>query len=236
MKTIGLIGGMSWESTNSYYALINQGVHNALQKNHSARCLVYSFDFQEIEELQYAGEWDTLRGRLADAGKRLKLAGADFLVVCTNTMHKVVDGLDDEIGIPFLHIAEAVGAAVVERGFTRIGLLGTIFTMEQPFYKDILQNRFGLSVLIPDKEDRVTVNSIIYDELVKGIVKEDSRKRYETIMDKLAVRGAQGIVLACTEIGMLVNADQHVLFDSTILHAREAVKAALSEEKESLSS
>jgi len=227
MRTIGLIGGMSWESTNTYYALINRGVNSALGKNHSAKILLYSFDFQKIEDLQYAGDWLTLKKRIVGAGQILKRAGADLIVLCTNTMHKVADDFEKQVGIPLLHIADAVGKSIDEQGIRKIGLLGTIFTMEEDFYKDILREKYHLTVLVPEKVDREAVNSIIYEELVKGIVRQASRDRYQTIMDELISQGAQGIILGCTEIGLLVTSYKAPLFDSTIIHAKCAVESML---------
>lgn len=227
MKTIGLIGGMSWESTAQYYALINRGTNEALGKNHSAKCLVHSFDFQEIEELQYRGDWETLRARIMDSGRRLKLAGAELIVLCTNTMHKVVDGFESELGVPLLHIAQAVGDAIAKSKLKRVGLLGTSFTMEQDFYKNVLIEEYGLDVLIPRAEDRAVIHRVIYEELVKGIVREDSKHEYYRIMDRLKDAGAQGIILGCTEIGLLIDDYDLPLFDSTTLHAKKAVEVSL---------
>jgi len=218
---------MSWESTNTYYALINRGVNSALGKNHSAKILLYSFDFQKIEDLQYAGDWLTLKKRIVGAGQILKRAGADLIVLCTNTMHKVADDFEKQVGIPLLHIADAVGKSIEEQGIRKIGLLGTIFTMEEDFYKDILREKYHLTVLVPEKVDREAVNSIIYEELVKGIVRQASRDRYQTIMDELISQGAQGIILGCTEIGLLVMSYKAPLFDSTIIHAKCAVESML---------
>ena len=228
MKTLGLIGGMSWESTAEYYALINRGVNAALGKNHSAKIVMESFDFQRIEELQYAGDWVALEREIIEAGKRLKAAGADLVVLCTNTMHKVVGNFEAQAGLPLIHIADAVGQAVKGSGLRTVGLLGTIFTMEQDFYKNVLVRNFGLTVLTPDKPDRDTVNTIIYQELVKGHVRESSRTTYLEIMDRLVADGAEGIILGCTEIGLLVKSARVPLFDSTALHAAEAVSRALS--------
>ena len=227
MRSIGLIGGMSWESTSTYYTLINRGIREALGKNHSARCLLHSFDFQEIEELQYDGKWDALRVKIIKAGQSLKLAGADFIILCTNTMHKVTDGFENEVGLPFLHIADAVGREIAGKGLRKIGLLGTIFTMEQDFYKKRLEDKFGLEVLVPEQEERVLVNAIIYGELVKGVIAPSSREKYERIIDRLRDRGAEGIILGCTEIGLLVKQHTCPLFDSTLLHARQAVEMSL---------
>ena len=175
MITIGLIGGMSWESTVTYYSIINSRINAELGKNHSAQCIVYSFDFQNIEELQYAGKWAELEVELIKAAKALKAAGADFLVICTNTVHKVADNIEKEVGLPLLHIADVVGEAVQTDGRQRIGLLGTIFTMEEDFYVRRLESKFGLDVLVPEKNDRQVINNIIFSEIVKGIVKERSK-------------------------------------------------------------
>jgi len=226
MKTIGLIGGMSWESTSVYYSLINKGINDIFNRHHSAKCVVYSFDFQEIEELQYAGNWDELEKRIVNAGKSLKLAGAECIVLCTNTMHKVVNHFEEKVGIPLLHIADAIGEAVTQAGLKRIGLLGTVFTMEQDFYKEILQNKYGLVIIIPNKEEREIINHIIYNELIQGIITENAKKQYYQIMDKLVHHGAQGIILGCTEIGLLVKDYHYPLFDSTRIHAKKAIAFA----------
>ena len=227
MKTVGLIGGMSWESTVPYYEIINKGINKELGKNHSAKCIVYSVDFQEIEELQYSGDWDRLSKIIINAGFCLKAAGADFIVLCTNTMHKVVDNFDNTVGLPLLHIADAVGEDITRNGIQRIGLLGTIFTMEQDFYKKKLINKYNLDVVIPDKDDREVINEIIYKELVKGIIKEASKEKYIKIMDKIKKEQVQGIILGCTEIGLLVNQYSLPLFDSTRIHANKAVELML---------
>jgi len=224
MKTVGLIGGMSWESTVPYYRIINSEINKRLGKNHSAQCILYSVDFQRIEELQYAGEWDSLAGIIRDAGLSLKAAGAEFIVLCTNTMHKVVGDFERTVGIPLLHITDAVGDSIRSQGLTRVGLLGTIFTMEQDFYKERLVSGFGLEVVIPDKPDREAVNDIIYAELVKGIIRPDSKERYLSIMDKMKAENVQGIILGCTEIGLLVNEYSVPLFDSAKIHAEKAVE------------
>jgi aspartate racemase len=223
MKTVGLIGGMSWESTATYYALLNRGVQAALGGNHSAKILMVSFDFQEIEALQYSGEWALLRRRIFDAGVALKRAGADFALLCTNTMHKVVDGFESVVGIPLLHIADAVGQSVTRLSLEKAGLLGTIFTMQQDFYKSVLERRNGLEVLVPNEEDCQTINRIIYEELVKGRILDSSRQEYVRIMDGLVARGCQGIILGCTEIGLLVQDFRVPLVDSTAVHASTAI-------------
>jgi aspartate racemase len=227
MITIGLIGGMSWESTVTYYSIINSRINAELGKNHSAQCIVYSFDFQNIEELQYAGKWAELEVELIKAAKALKAAGADFLVICTNTVHKVADNIEKEVGLPLLHIADVVGEAVQTDGRQRIGLLGTIFTMEEDFYVRRLESKFGLDVLVPEKNDRQVINNIIFSELVKGIVKERSKNEYLRIMDILKNQEAEGIVLGCTEIGLLIKEYDLPLYDSAVLHANKAATMSL---------
>lgn len=224
MKTVGLIGGMSWELTIPYYRIINSGVNEKLGKNHSARCIVYSVDFQEIEELQFSGDWESLRHIMYEAGSSLKAAGADFVVLCTNTMHKVMNDFETSVGIPLLHIADAVGEAIRNNSLRRVGLLGTIFTMEQDFYKERLITHYGLDVVIPNRNDRTVVHDIIYRELVKGVIEEPSRKKYVEIMDKMKDDHVQGIILGCTEIGLLVTDYSLPLFDSTKIHAEKAVE------------
>jgi len=229
MKTLGLIGGMSWESTVPYYRLINQTVKERLGGLHSARLLLYSVDFAEIEKLQHAGDWDAAGEVLADASRALKAGGAELLVICTNTMHKVADAVEAASGLPLLHIADATGDEIRRQGLTRIGLLGTRFTMEQDFYRRRLVERHGLEVLVPDADDRDLVHGVIYDELCLGTIRDESRAQYRRVMDALVARGAQGIVLGCTEIGLLVGeGDASVpLFDTAALHARHAALAAL---------
>ena len=229
MKTLGLIGGMSWESTVPYYRTINQTVKEQLGGLHSARLLLYSVDFAEIEKLQHAGDWDAAGAVLADAARSLKAGGAQLLVICTNTMHKVADAVEAASGLPLLHIADATGDAIRARGITRIGLLGTRFTMEQDFYRRRLIERHGLDVLVPEPDERDLVHRVIYDELCQGVIRDESRAQYRRVMDGLVARGAQGIILGCTEIGLLVGeGDASVpLFDTTALHARAAALAAL---------
>jgi aspartate racemase len=229
MKTIGMLGGMSWESTVPYYRLINQRVQERLGGLHSARILLYSVDFHDIERLQHAGEWDRAGALLADAARRLQLAGADFLVICTNTMHKVAPVMEAATGLPLLHIADPTAIAVTAAGFRRVGLLGTRFTMEEDFYRERLQGDHGLDVLIPDAGDRLEVHRIIYEELCQGIVDEGSRGIYRGVIDRLITRGAEAVILGCTEISLLVGpGDSRVpLFDTTTLHARAAADHAL---------
>ncbi len=228
MKTIGLLGGMSWESTEHYYRLINEGIKAQLGKLHSARIALVSVDFQEIEELQHAGDWDGAGLILAQAARQIEAAGADFLLICTNTMHKVAPQIQAAIHIPLLHLADATARCIQAAGMKNIGLLGTNFTMEQDFYKGRL-SEYGLNVLIPTKSDRDIVHRIIYGELCLGMVKDGSRSEYIRIMQDLGKRGAEGIIAGCTEIGMLVQ-QQHIqipLFDTTVIHAEEAVLKAI---------
>ncbi len=231
MKTIGMIGGMSWESTVSYYRLVNELVKERLGGLHSARVVLYSVDFAEIEELQVAGRWDEAGKILAGAGRIVEAAGADFLVLCTNTMHKVADAIEAAVTIPLIHITDATAAEVRTAGLSTVGLLGTRFTMEQEFYRGRLEKQHGIRVLVPNEPNRDTVHRIIYDELCAGIIDDTSRGRYREIIGRLVKEGAQGIILGCTEIALLVSqADSPVpLFDTTAIHARNAVDFALGE-------
>ncbi len=226
---IGLIGGMSWESSAEYYRIINREVRNRLGGVHSARSLMLSVDFGEIERLQHQGDWDRLAGEMQDAARRLERGGADFLVLCTNTMHRLADEITSAVAIPLLHIADPTAEAIRRGGFTRVGLLGTAFTMEQDFYKGRLRTAHGLDVLIPEAEDRRVVHEIIYRELVAGQVLPASRKAYREIIARLIARGAQAIILGCTEIMLLVSDSDSAapLFDTTRLHALAAVERAL---------
>ena len=230
MKTVGLLGGMSWESTVDYYRLINEGVKERLGGLHSARCLLYSVEFAEIEACQAAGEWDRAGEILAGAAAKLAGAGADFLLICTNTMHKVADQVAAAIPIPLVHIAQVTADALEARGITTVGLLGTRYTMEQAFYKEKLEER-GIRVLVPQAPGRELVNRVIFQELCLGQVKPASRQAFLREMDALAAQGAQGVILGCTEIGMLVSqADTAIpLFDTTRLHAQRAVELALAD-------
>jgi aspartate racemase len=228
MRTIGLIGGMSWESTVPYYRQINEGVRQQLGGLHSAKLVLYSVDFHEIERLQQDGDWTQVGIVLADAARALEAAGAEFLVLCTNTMHKLAGVLEAAVSIPLLHIADATAAEINAAGLRRIGLLGTRYTMEQDFYVERLRDR-GLDVLIPGEAEREIVHRVIYDELCRGRIDPDSRIRYRAIIAGLVERGAQAIILGCTEIGLLVDAaDSRVpLFDTTRIHALAAVAHAL---------
>jgi aspartate racemase len=228
MKTIGLIGGMSWESTLPYYRYINEGVKQRLGGLHSARLVLYSVDFHDIESLQRGDRWDESGVVLAEAGRALAAAGADFLVLCTNTMHRVADAIETGSGLPLLHIADATAAAIGNAGLSRVGLLGTRFTMEQPFYRERLAAS-GIDVLVPDTDDRAEVHRVIYEELCVGVVSQRSRDTYRDVIAGLVADGAQAIVLGCTEIGLLVmEEDASVpLFDTARIHAQRAVEVAL---------
>ena len=223
LKTIGLIGGMSWESTVTYYKIINETVKEKLGGLHSAKCILYSVDFQEIEECQANGNWEKSGEILGEAAYNLEKAGADFIVICTNTMHKVVNQIKEKISIPILHIAEMTAEKILEKGLKNIALLGTKYTMEQDFYKSKLIEK-GINVIIPDKNDIETINEVIYDELCLGTINFNSKKKFLEIVDKLRNKGAEGIILGCTEIGLLIkNEDTDVpLFDTAIIHAEQA--------------
>lgn len=228
MKTIGLIGGMSWESTVTYYQLINEGIKNALGGLHSAKVLLYSVDFFEVEALMSRGEWDNAADLLGGVAARLEQAGADMILICTNTLHKVAPQVQSSIRVSLVHIAEAAAEALVARGISRVGLLGTKYTMTLDFYRDKLIER-GIEVLIPEGDDIDLVNRVIFDELCLGVVKEDSRAEYLRVIDSLQQRGAQGILLGCTELGLIVSsADVSLpLFDTTEIHAKKALELAL---------
>lgn len=228
MKTIGLIGGMSWESTAVYYDLVNRFVKERLGGFHSAACVLYSFDFFEIERLQRTDGWDELDRLMVGAASRLKNAGADFLVICANTMHRSAPVVERETGMEVLHIADAAGREVVKQGLARVGLLGTKFTMEGDFYRGLLKERFGLDVMIPGEADRAFVHGVIYDELCMGILKDESRAAFIGVVNSLKERGAQGVVLGCTEIPLLMGQDDVDIpvFDTTRIHAAAAVEKA----------
>jgi len=232
MKTIGLLGGMSWESMVGYYRAINEGVKNQLGGLHSAKIVMYSVDFDPIEKLQHAGDWEGTANILSDAAKRIQCAGADFLLICTNTMHKVVPQIEEAIEIPILHIADATAEIIIGNGIKTVGLLGTAFTMEQDFYKGRLQNKHGLKVLVPNERGRQTVHKIIYHELCLGQIRHDSKAQYLSLIDSLSDSGAEAVILGCTEIGMLINQDDTKvkLLDTTAIHAQKAVEYALSPE------
>ena len=229
MRTIGLLGGMSWESTVPYYREINQFVAERLGGFHSARIAMWSVDFHRLEALASAGDWEEIGRILADRARRLEQAGADFIVLCTNTMHRVAPEIGSAVDVPLLHIADAIGEAARESGIRTVGLLGTRFTMAEPFYRERLAMRHGLEVLVPTAEQREVVDRVIFDELVKGNLMEDSRDAYTEIIDELVACGAEGVILGCTEIGLLVGPEDASvpLFDSATIHARRAAELAL---------
>lgn len=229
MKTIGLLGGMSWESTVSYYRALNEGVKAALGGLHSARVALYSVDFDEIEQLQRSGDWRAAGEHLAEAARGVEAAGADFLLICTNTMHKVAEEVAAAVSIPLLHIADATGEQLVADGMTTVGLLGTRFTMEEDFYTGRLAEKFGIEALVPDQSQRDRVHEVIFGELCVGTLSDASRSAFLGIIDALRERGAQAIVLGCTEIGLLIE-PRHTdapLYDTAAIHAARAVELAL---------
>lgn len=231
MKTIGLIGGMSWESSIEYYRIINETTKAKLGGLHSAKSMMYSVDFAEVESLQHQARWDEAAKMLIDAAKNLENGGADFVVLCTNTMHKAADDIQDNVKIPFLHIADATAQQVKASGIQKIGLLGTRFTMEEDFYKGRLSQKYGLQVSVPNAQEREIIHRVIYDELVVGNIKQSSKAQYIDIIEQMIGQGAEGVILGCTEIGLLVQQeDSRVpLFDTTKIHAQAAVEYALQE-------
>ncbi|MCJ8351293.1 aspartate/glutamate racemase family protein [Moritella sp.] len=229
MKTIGLLGGMSWESTVGYYQAINKGIKESLGGLHSAKIAMYSVDFDPIEKLQHSGDWDGTAKILIDGAKKIQAAGADVLLICTNTMHKVAPQIENAIDIPLLHIADATAAVLAEKGIKTVGLLGTAFTMEQDFYKGRLTEDHGLTVLIPNEADRNIVHNVIYKELCLGNSLPGSKAEYLRIIESLANQGAEAVILGCTEIGMLVDQSDTdiILLDTTYIHAKKAVEWAI---------
>ncbi len=229
MKTIGLVGGMSWESSVEYYRIINERAKARLGGFHSAKSVLYSVDFAEIETLQHQGKWPEAARILSRAAKSVEAAGADFIILCTNTMHKVASEIEAAVRIPLLHIADATAGNIFARGLKRVGLLGTRFTMEGDFYRGRLTQKHGLEVFVPDSPDRETIHRVIYEELVFGRIEPSSRQQFIAIIERLVGEGAQGIILGCTEIGLLVkDEDSPVpLFDTTRIHAEAAVDRAL---------
>ena len=229
MKTIGLIGGMSWESSAEYYRIINEEVKAKLGGLHSAEILMYSVDFEEIEKLQHAGKWEELTQVMIRAAQRLEKGGAEFVLICTNTMHKMAEEVQSNISIPLVHIADATAQQIKEKGLKKIGLLGTNFTMEEDFYKGRLTDKHGLDIIVPDAEDRQTVHDIIYQELCLGNINDSSREKYKTIIAKLIAKGAEAVILGCTEIPLLVQPEDvdTILLDTTRIHAESAVIHAL---------
>ncbi|MBP2168145.1 aspartate racemase [Erwinia toletana] len=231
MKTLGLIGGMSWESTVPYYRMINQGVKHQLGGLHSAKLVLYSVDFHDIERCQASGEWQQAGQMLADAALTLKAAGAEGIVLCTNTMHKVADAIVEQSGLPFLHIADSTAQAIQQRGLSRVALLGTRYTMEQDFYRGRLAQQAGIETLVPDAAAREKVNQIIFDELCLGQFSAQSREYYQQVITELQAQGAEGVIFGCTEIGLLLSAAQSPLpvFDTAALHAEAAVTFMLAD-------
>jgi aspartate racemase len=229
MKTIGLIGGMSWESSDSYYQIINRQVKAKLGGVHSCRSLMVSVDFQEIADLQHSGDWDKLTLMMVETAQSLEKGGADFIVLCTNTMHKMAESIEQNTTIPFLHIADATAIEIKKHKFSKVALLGTKFTMEQDFLKKRFAEKHNIETIIPDQQSRDRIHSIIYGELVKGILNQSSRKEFIEIINSLLEKGAQGIILGCTEIGLLVTPrdTNAILFDTTMIHATQAVEFAL---------
>lgn len=231
MRTIGLIGGMSWESSVEYYRILNQGVRDRVGPTASARCLLWSFDFSEIEALQHRGDWDELTARLVEAARKLETAGADILLICTNTMHRMAPAIEAAVQVPLLHIADPTAERIKAAGLQKVGLLGTAFTMEQDFYKGRLAERHGLNVLVPNAQDRATIHRVIYEELVAGQIVDTSRDAYRAVIARLVDAGAQSVILGCTEIMLLVRPEDSTvpLFDTTALHAHAAIEMALAD-------
>lgn len=229
MKTIGLIGGMSWESSVEYYRIINETVKEKLGGLHSAKCLMYSVDFHEIEVLQHQDKWKELTEIMIDAGDKLKSGGADFIVICTNTMHKMAEDIEKAVGLKVLHIAEATGEEIIKSGIKKVGLIGTKFTMEGDFYKKVLKDKYEIDVIIPEAEDREIIHNVIYEELCKGEINLESKEKYKEIIGKLSEKGAEGIVLGCTEIPLLIKQEDVNIkvFDTTTIHGIAAVEFAI---------
>ncbi|TYB32813.1 MAG: aspartate/glutamate racemase family protein [Flexistipes sinusarabici] len=229
MKTIGLLGGMSWESTLTYYKAINEGVKKELGGLHSAKIVLYSVDFAEIEKLQDTGQWGKAGALLSEAAKGVQCAGADFLLLCTNTMHNVVSQIEENIDIPVLHIADATAEELLRNNVKKAGLLGTKFTMEQDFYKNRIKENFGIDIIIPDEEERETVHNIIYEELCQGIMNYTSEEKILDIIKRLSENGSEAVILGCTEIPMIIGQEDTdiPLYDTTLIHADAAVKKAL---------
>lgn len=230
MRTIGLIGGMSWESSAEYYRILNQGVRERLGPTASASCLLWSFNFLEIEELQHKGDWDGLTARMEDAAQRLEAGGADMLLICTNTMHRMASAVQKAVKVPLLHIADPTAERIKAAGFQKVGLLGTAFTMEHDFYKGRLTDQHGLDVIVPNGQDRATVHQVIYSELVAGKTNPASREAYRAIISRMVEAGAEAVILGCTEIMLLIRPEDSPVpvFDTTAIHAEAAIEAALS--------
>ncbi|MEW4288179.1 aspartate/glutamate racemase family protein [Rossellomorea marisflavi] len=232
MKTIGLLGGMSWESSSEYYRLINQGINQKLGGHHSAKSIMMSVDFEEVKQFQHHDEWDKATELMIKGAQQIERGGADFLLICTNTMHKMADDVQKSINIPLIHIADATAQTIKDAGLTKIGLLGTAFTMKEEFYKGRLSSRHGLEVVVPDQEGRQLVHDIIYRELCLGKIVAASKRVYQQVIEKLIDKGCQGVILGCTEISLLIKQEDVAvpLFDTTALHAEAAVAYALVDE------
>ncbi|MDO4774731.1 MAG: aspartate/glutamate racemase family protein [Aerococcaceae bacterium] len=230
MKTIGLLGGMSWESTLTYYKVINETIKERLGGLHSAKCILYSVDFEEIRQCQSSGDWQKSAEILKDAALALERAGADFVVICTNTMHKIIPDIQDQIGIPFIHIAEVTAEAIKQQKLNCVALLGTKYTMEQEFYKQVLI-KHGIEVVIPEEKERQLIDDVIFGELCLGQIKSESKRAYLEIMERLQHAGAQGMILGCTEIGLLVTQEDIAVpvFDTALIHAQAVALAALTD-------
>lgn len=231
MKTIGLIGGMSWESSAEYYQILNHLTKQELGGMHSCKCIMYSVNFSDIEVLQHKGQWKELKAIIIDIAKKLEKAGAEFIIICTNTMHMMANEVQSSISIPLLHIADATGEQIKLKRLKKVGLLGTRFTMEQDFYKGWIFEKHGIEIIVPSEVDQVTIHNIIYNELVQGMITEESKNKYIEIIQRLIENGAEGIVLGCTEIPMLIKQDDIdvPIFDTTAIHAKSAIEFALKE-------
>ena len=229
MKTIGLLGGMSWESSLEYYRILNEEVKKQMGGSHSAKCVMFSFDFQKIEDLQHKGEWNKLTEEMVEQSMNLKKAGADFIVICTNTMHIMASEIEKKTGLKVLHIAEATGKEIKKQGLNKVALFGTKYTMEGSFYKEILEKNFGVEIIIPDELDREVIHQVIYKELICGIHRKESKEQYIDIIKKMESKGAEGVILGCTEIPQLIKqSDVSIpVFDTTRIHAMSAVEFAL---------
>jgi len=229
MKTIGLIGGMSWESSLEYYRIMNETVKKELGGQHSCQSLMYSVEFGEIVKLQHEGKWDELTKLMVKIGQSLKKGGADLIVICTNTMHLMAEDIAINTKLPLIHIVDAVGEKIVKKKLTKVALLGTKFTMEKDFYKKKLMEKYNIDVIIPNEKDREDVHNIIYNELIQGTIKESSKTKYKKIIEKLSSAGAEGVILGCTEIPLLIQQKDSVIpvFDTTKIHAKKAVEFAL---------
>lgn len=229
MKTIGLIGGMSWESSLEYYKLINEGIKRELGSMHSGKSIMYTVDFAEIENLQHHGEWEKLTATMIDISKRLEKAGSEGILICTNTMHLMADDIQKNIEIPIIHIADSTAEEMISKDIKKVGLLGTKFTMEKDFYKGRIQDKYGIEVIVPDEEDRKIIHDIIYQELVQGKFHPESKGKYIKIMKKLTEQGAEGVILACTEIPLLVKQEdfEFPIFDTTAIHVESGIKFML---------